>query len=471
MSKNVMVCLALGLIATGTMPSLVTGADDKVDAYVADQMAEQKIPGLALLVTKDGNTIKAQGYGLANLEHNVPVTPETIFQSGSMGKQFTATAVMLLVEDGKLKLDDRIVTYLTDAPDSWQPITIRQLLSHTAGVGDFSPLFDLRREYSEEKLLNIIYKIPLRFTPGERWEYSNPGYITLGILIGRVTGKHYGEFLQERIFKPLGMQSTRIISEADIIPHRAAGYRLVKGELKNQTYVSASLNTTADGSLYTNILDLAKWDFVLRGEPPLKRSLLDQMWTPVMLANGQPNPVRYGFGWMTKPYRGHRVVEHGGAWQGFTTHIARFLDDDLSIVVLTNLSADSGVKPVTIVRGIAGLYVPELAPKVEPLREDAREALSKLVAERITSYLAEKGDPEDYADEAREVLFSEAAKPIRHQLAGLGPWKLFEHVQSHLEDGDKVGECVATYAGGVAVIYRFRINAQNKIAEISVDFK
>ena len=213
---------------------------DPVDAYVQAEMQKRHIPGLALLVIRDGQAIKQQGYGLANVELQVPVKPETIFQSGSMGKQFTATAVMMLVEEGKVSLDDPLTKFFPEAPAAWKNVKVRHLLSHTGGFTDYPDKFDFRRDYTEDDLLKIVEALPLSFPPGSKWAYSNLGYLTLGILIHRVTGQFYGDFLHDRIFQPLGMQ-TRIISEADIIPNRAAGYRLVKGELKNQEWVSPTL--------------------------------------------------------------------------------------------------------------------------------------------------------------------------------------------------------------------------------------
>ena len=246
--------------------------NDKVDQYVQGEMAKRKIPGLALLVSQHGKIIRAQGYGFSNVELQVLVKPETIFQSGSIGKQFTATAVMMLVEEGKLDLDDPLTKYFTEAPAAWKQVTIRELLSHTAGFGDYPKKFDFRRDYTEDELLKIVQGIPLAYPPGNKWDYSNLGYLTLGVLIHRVSGKFYGDFLQERVFQPLGMTTTRIINEADIIPNRSAGYRLVKGELKNQEWVSPTLNTTADGALYFSILDLAKWDAALYTDKLLKKS-------------------------------------------------------------------------------------------------------------------------------------------------------------------------------------------------------
>jgi CubicO group peptidase (beta-lactamase class C family) len=345
--------------------TLAGAPTDKVDDVISAEMAKQHIPGLALSVIRDGAVIKAQGYGLANVELDVPVKPETIFQTGSVGKQFTATAVMMIVEEGKVSLDDPISKYLPGTPASWSAIRVRHLLSHTSGVPDYETdslkkgkeaFIDLRKDYTEDELLRKFETLPLEFAPGEKHSYSNTGYVLLGILIHKVTGKFYGDFLQERIFRPLGMSATRIISEADIIPNRSSGYRLVKGELKNQEWVSPSLNTTADGALYTNVLDMAKWDAALYTEKLLKRASLDQMWTPTRLNSGKT--ADYGFGWRVRTLNGHDIVEHGGAWQGFTTHIARYVDDKLTIVILTNLDSDHS-DPTKIAHEVAAMYIPQ----------------------------------------------------------------------------------------------------------------
>jgi CubicO group peptidase (beta-lactamase class C family) len=354
----------LAVIASCTLLTCCTLAQspDPVDVYIQGEMQKRQIPGLALLVIRDGKITKSQGYGFSNVELQVPVKPETIFQSGSMGKQFTATAVMMLVEEGKLALDDPLTKFFPEAPPAWRNVKIRHLLSHTGGFTDYPDKFDFRRDYSEDELIKIVEGIALSFPPGSKWAYSNLGYLTLGVLIHRVTGQFYGDFLHDRIFQPLGM-NTRIINEADIVPNRAAGYRLVKGELKNQEWVSPTLNTTADGSLYFNIVDLAKWDAALYTEKLLKRASLEQMWTPVVLNDGKPNSDHYGFGWFIHDVHGHHIIEHGGAWQGFTTNISRYVDDKLTVVVLTNLER---ADPEDITHHVAGLYIPELTPPPKP---------------------------------------------------------------------------------------------------------
>jgi CubicO group peptidase (beta-lactamase class C family) len=263
----------------------------------------------------------------------------------------------MLVEEGKLGLDDPIGRNLPGVPESWSGITVRHLLTHTSGLADYPAGFDFRKDYTEDDLLEVIKVSKLEFAPGEKWRYSNLAYVTLGILIRRVSGKFYGDLLQERVFGPLGMSATRVISEAELVPNRAAGYVMREGKLQNQSWVSPTLNTTADGALYFTVLDMAKWDAALYGERLLKRASLEQMWTPVILKDGKPHP--YGFGWAVSSINGRRVVQHGGGWQGFLTHIARYLDDRLTVVVLTNL-ASRETRPGEIAQQVAALYVPEL---------------------------------------------------------------------------------------------------------------
>jgi CubicO group peptidase (beta-lactamase class C family) len=352
------------LCGTGAKGATTTEEErsKQADASVEAQRTAQKIPGVGLAVCRDGKVIKASGYGLANVELDVPVTPETIFQTGSVGKQFTSMAVMMLVEEGKIGLDDKLTKYIPESPAAWKDVTIRQLLTHTSGIADYGGeedsmgkgVINFRKDYTEEELVQAFAKMPMDFAPGEKWSYSNTGYVLLGVVIHRVSGKFYGDLLQERVFRPLGMKSTRIISEANIVPHRSSGYELVKGELKNQEWVSPTLNTTADGALYTNVLDLAKWDAALYTTKLVKQQSLDTIWRPVKLNSGTTYP--YGFGWSLEPQNGHRAVSHNGAWQGFTMSIARYVDERLTVIVMTNLD-ENNAKPEKIVADVAAIYL------------------------------------------------------------------------------------------------------------------
>ena len=356
-------CLAIFVANTCLAQQNDPAAARKIDRIVNQQMIANTIPGVSLAVLRKGKIILLKSYGLANVEHRVPVIPLTVFQSGSMGKQFTAAAVMILAQENKLSLEDKISKYFPDVPATWKDITIRHLLTHTSGLGDYPSEIDLKRDYTEDELFSSFKKAPLDFQPGSSWNYSNVGYVMLGILIGKITGKFYGDFIKERIFQPLQMTTARVISEADIVPNRAAGYRLVQGELKNQEWVSPSTNSTADGSLYFSILDLAKWDAALYTDGPLTQSSRDMIWTPARLNDGTTKD--YGFGWHLGEYHGHRLVFHGGAWQGFKTFIMRFLDTELTIIFLANSWETRDFK---FARGLAASFYSDFAlPEVRTI--------------------------------------------------------------------------------------------------------
>jgi CubicO group peptidase (beta-lactamase class C family) len=442
----------------------------KVDAYVRGEMQREQIPGLALGVYRDGKIVKAEGYGIANLEWDVPVKTDTIFQSGSVGKQFAATAVMMLVEEGKVGLDDPIRKYFPDAPETWKDIKIRNLLSHTSGLGEYESgsrtkpdgPFYLRLDMTEDELYKKIAAMPMDFKPGEDWSYRNTNYVLLGIIIHRVTGKFYGDYLQERIFQPLGMTSTRIISDRDIIPHRAAGYELVKGELKNQDWVSPTFNSTADGTLYFTVLDLEKWDAALYTERLLKRSSLEQMWTVMKLNNGKPNKANYGFAWEITEINGHKVIEHGGAWQGFTCNISRYVDDKLTVVVLTNLDAGHA-QPGKIAHTVAGLYVPALMPaEIKPI-EDKEPQTTQLVRTLLQEIASGKTDQDRFTAELRAKLFPEAMEGMSDYLKELGPLKSLDLIKRGDEGGQRSYQYRANYEH-MSLFLSLQLTKDNKIA-------
>jgi CubicO group peptidase (beta-lactamase class C family) len=334
-------------------------AADRVSDFVNGYLKKNAIPGCAVMVRRHGKVVLCQGYGVANIEHGVRVTPRTVFQSGSIGKQFTAMAIMMLIEEKKVALEDPISKYL-DVPENWSSIRVRHLLTHTSGLGDYPESFSLQRDYTEDEVLKMITAQRLAFAPGEKWSYSNLGYVTLGILIHKVSGEFWGDILQQRVFAPLGMKHTRVISEADIIQNRAAGYVFKNGALKNQQWVSPTVNNTADGSLYFTVEDLAKWDEALGTRKLISRASYEQMWIPVKLNNGTTAP--YGFGWrIAKTDSGHGVLKHGGAWQGFASYIVRYPDDRLTVALLCNRA---GASASYIAKCIAGFYVPSVAPRL-----------------------------------------------------------------------------------------------------------
>jgi CubicO group peptidase (beta-lactamase class C family) len=358
------VFITLGFAGTAMAESESDAQSAKVDEVVRAQMREQKIPGVALAIMRDGKIIKATGYGLASVELNVPLKPEMVFHTGSIAKAFTATAVMMLVEEGKVGLDDKIGKYLAEAPAAWNEVTVRRLLTHTSGIRDYfgedgDPSFDFRQDITEDEVVRRFAAQTMRFAPGEKWRYCNAGYVILGVMIHRVTGKFWFDFVKERIFDPLDMTSTRLIGTEDIIPNRVNGYRMVNGQWKIDSCVAPSWYTSADGSLYTNVFDMAKWDAALNTERLIKRSTLQQMWTPVKLNDGTTYP--YGFAWRIREVQGNRLIQHDGVDTAFTTRIARYVADGLSIVVLMNVGEDDeAAMPTRMTDNIAEIYIPAL---------------------------------------------------------------------------------------------------------------
>jgi D-alanyl-D-alanine carboxypeptidase len=313
-----------------------------VDDYVKKRMQEMHIPGLSLAVVKEGEIIKANGYGLANLETSTPAAPETAYKTASLSKPFIAAAILLLMQDGKIGLDDKVSKYLDGSPDTWKAITVRHLLTHTSGIvrdpSDYHP-------YSEQPITEVIksvYPVPLSFQPGGKWLYSNVGYYVLAEVITKVSGEAWNEFISERLLAPAHMTSTRITTVKDIIPHRANGYqqrdnRMIKAE--NWIAVRPS------GAFLSTALDLAKWDAFLYSDSALSASSHKLMWTPVTL--NDKASADYGFGWYVDSFLGRARIHHEGQFPGFRSDYERFPDDKLTVIVLAN-SDDASVESLAI---------------------------------------------------------------------------------------------------------------------------
>jgi len=354
-----------GFASEPTPPSAAseTPPQSAIDEYVRREMDSQHIPGLSLAVVRDGKLVAAKGYGKASVELDAPATPETLYALASVSKPVTATAIMLLVEDGKIRLDDPLTNYFSWVPKEWSEVKVRHLLTHTSGIrdhefkGDFFEFF--RQEHNQEEVVRTAFG-PLLEQPGEKYRYNNMGYRVLGMLIEKVSGQSYWDFLEQRIFHPLGMASTRNSDPQTVIPNRARGYGLSDGRLINRDPVTAS-SVFAQGALISSVLDMAKWDAALNSEVLLKKSSLEQMWTPVRLSDGTTS--NYGYGWILRPVNNHRTVAHGGDMLGFASFIWRFIDDRLTVIALSNCeTANTG----RIALGVAGLYVPALlSPEVK----------------------------------------------------------------------------------------------------------
>jgi len=438
------------------------GSDSsRLDSFVNAEMQRQKVPGVAVVVISNGQVVKSTGYGFANVELGVPTTPDTIFESGSLGKQFTAVAVMLQVEDGKLALDDPISKYLPGAPDGWRSITVRHLLTHTSGIPDYNEeTFDVRRDYSEDELAKFAFGLTPDFPPGSRWNYSNTGYVLLGIIVHKTSGHFYGDVLRDRVFAPLGMKTARIITEEDIVPHRAAGYRLVNGQLKNQEWVSPVLNTTADGSLYFNLHDLAAWDAGLRSGAILTPQSWKQILEPVRLNSGASFP--YGFGWFLDDFSGQKRQHHSGHWQGFSTYISRYLNDDLTVAVLCNLATANAS---SFVDGIAAVYNPRLATPLSAIPDQEPKTTARLMA-LLSSAAQDKLIPDQFAI-VPAGFFPNVSTRYRNLLSDLGPLFRTELLERHQLGDDVEYRYRAIYANK-SVLVRLGLTPDAKIVVLSI---
>ena len=436
-------------------------------------MTRQHIPGLEIGIYSRGRILLAKGYGLADVELNVPVTPETLMQSGSVGKQFVSAAIMMLVEEHKLSLDDSITKYFPDAPPTWKPILIKNLLSHTSGLSEYESgdrigpngPFYLRLDFAEDELMKKIYALPIEWAPGDRWGYRNTNYVVLGILIHKITGEPYQQFLHDRIFAPLGMTSTRLINDHDIIMNRSSGYQLENGQLKNQDWVSPTFNSTADGTLYFNVLDMAKWDEALYGTELLKQSSLDRIWTVYPLNDGKPNPAGYGFAWFIGAQDGHKRIEHGGAWQGFTCDISRYPDDSLTVVVLTNLDAGHS-NPEVIAHVVAGLVNPVLTvPKLEPIADNQPE-LAERVKKLLNEIVAGTDIRPETSPQLAALITPDMAKRGQQRLSKLWPGGTLTLVK-RVKGPEGGPQWVSTYRlskGDDAMLLIFGVGADTKIS-------
>jgi D-alanyl-D-alanine carboxypeptidase len=346
----------------------MTAMADHVDEFVTAQMQKRHIPGLSLAVIKDGKVVKMRGYGLASVELGVPATEDSVYQIASMTKSFTATAIMMLVEEGKVGLDDKITQYLGGLPATWSEITIRHLLTHTSGVvGEPLPwsLDTVGKFYPRDEYLKIILSAPLQFPPGTRYAYGNSDYYLLAVIIEKVSGKPYADFLSERIFKPLGMTSTRANDPWEVVRNRVNAYGWDHNLLVVPLLIHPS-QTTGSGNLLSTVADLAKFEAALARGSLLTKSSLEQMWTPAKLSNGEE--TGNGLGWTVFNFRGRRIVGHGGNTIGFASQLSRFVDDGTTIILLCNMFRGDDA-PFKLSLRLAGLFIPDLAIPARPIAD------------------------------------------------------------------------------------------------------
>lgn len=446
------------VLAAASSPAGADAVDDAARRF----LSAQHVPGLSVAVVRDGKVTKARGYGVANLEMGSPASKETVYEIGSMTKQFTAAAIMLLVEDGRVKLTDSVTQYVSSLPEAWSAVTVRQLLDHTSGIKSYTGVTDFialaRTDHTADAILKLASAHPVEFAPGEKWAYNNTGYYLAGMVVEKASGKRYWDFLRERIFQPLGMTDTRDSDPSQVIARRASGYAWVAGAYRKRDAITPTAAYSA-GGLVSTVLDMAKWDAALYSDRILKQSSRDAMWTKARLKAG--STTDYGLGWSVADTRGHRNVAHGGGTAAFSTYIARYPEDRLTVIVLTNRSgADAG----GLARRIARIYLPDLA---EPAIADNDPAATARDRRLLLETVEGRLDRSLLTPELSDRITPELLSASQAALKGLENLRNLEILARTSDGKERTVRYRARFRKGDAVLL-IRRNAEGKIAGMTV---
>ncbi len=416
------IAIALALAAaTQVLSAQPAGREDlmnKIDA-VMSEVYKPGQPGAAIIVRKSGEVIFRKGYGLADIELQIPVEPDMVFRLGSITKQFTAVSILMLAEQGKLGLQDEITKFLPDYPTQGRKITVEHLLTHTSGIQSYTDLAEWlplwRKDFTPKELIDLFKDKPMQFEPGEHWAYNNSGYILLGAIIEKVSGKTYEAFVDANIFKPLGMKQSYYGSAERIIPRRIPGYQMGQGGFVNAPYLSMT-QPYAAGSLLSTVDDLAIWNDAVFSGKLVKKEWLDKAFTPYKLKNGES--TGYGYGWFVSEYQGHRTIEHGGGINGFSTYEMALPDDGVYLAILTNSTiAARGPEPRTV--KVAGLVL--------GIPEPERKAVSLAVEDLdpLTGVYVDGRKEERYITREGDTLYSQRRGQGKFQILAASPAEFF----------------------------------------------
>ncbi len=458
-------------------PASITAQMDKI----FEKWDKPDSPGCALAVIKDGRIVYKRGIGMANLDHDVPITPATVFYMASVSKQFTAAAIALLAQQGKLSLDDEVRKYIPELPDFGTPITLRHLIHHTSGLPTW--LAGGTRLDDELELVSRLKE--LNFPPGEKYLYSNRGYMLLALIVGRVSGQSLRAFTRAEIFEPLGMKNTHFRDDhGEIVKHLAYGYEPAKGDAFRRTTFKSDI--VGAGGLLSTVEDLALWDRNFYDKRVGGSALIEQLHQRGRLNNGEE--LEYAFGLVIREYRGLPIVEHGGYYLGYRTQLMRFPEQRFSVACLCNAGTTLGEHPWQLARKVTDIYLakelkepadeetvqlsePQLASKVGLYWNRERDGFRKIFMKEGKLHLIFPGEDESYEMKAlsenrfRLVLYS--LMEVRFEPVGIGgPLRLtqttrdrnsesFEPVAQFTPTRRELYEYVGTYVSDeVDVIYR-----------------
>ena len=332
---------------------LAYGQADSTDFIVQKMMKNQRITGLSLAVIKNGTPVVNKGYGLANVELNVPVTAETVIRLGSVSKQFFTTAILKLQEEGKLSIDDSVHHFFPDAPETWKPIQVKHLMSHSSGLKREGPAYNNSVIQPDLVIVKSAYSLPLDFKTGEKYQYCNLAYFMLAEIITQVSGMPWQDYIHEKLFIPAGMKNSGMTDFYPIIPDRASGYMHKNDVLVN---ADAMYAVRPSGGFLSTSTEMIRWEKVLREKNIiLKKEDWELLWQPFIKTSDSPtSKTYYGFGWTIDELDGRKTVSHGGANIGFRSYYTRFVNDGLSIIIMTNTDE---ANPVALAMALSAYYL------------------------------------------------------------------------------------------------------------------
>jgi D-alanyl-D-alanine carboxypeptidase len=430
---------------------------DALDEMVRAQMRWQRIPGLSLAVMKDGKVVASRAYGFANLETGTAARPDSVYRIASLSKQFLAAGILVLVQDGKLRLDDPVRDHLPGTPEAWKGITIRMLLNHTSGLVRELPAFDPMKVQPDAEVLASTYALPLQFEPGTGWDYSNTNYYALAEVIRSVSDEEWGTFIGKRVLAPAGMTSTRPLTP-EIVPGRARGYDVRGGRVLN---AAEWLAVRPSGGFLSTVTDFEKWDAALYKDVPLSASTRAAMWTPAVVGN-ETRP--YGFGWFVDTLRGHRHVHHDGGVPGFVAQFHRFPDDGVSVVLMANV----GNRDITdLALQVASRWIPGLLPPPEPAIADPIPAVTGRLRSFLTALQTGTFDATLFTEQAAGFVREDLSRGFAETLREQGRLVRMELLEQKTESDLRVYRYRVTYPH-LTLFATFKLDAENRVAAWSL---
>ena len=408
--------------------------EKSVDSLVSPQFKENE-PGMSILIAKHGEIIYQKAFGSANIELNVPLQPDMIFRIGSVTKQFTAIAILQLVEQGRISLQDTIQKFIPDFPSKSYPITIENLLTHTSGIFDYSKLEDPspyidRWDFTPQFILDKIKKLPLNFEPGTKYDYSNSGYLLLGLIIEKVTGKSYHHYVEENLLKPADLRNTLYAHEHTIVPKRVTGYTRDNGFFENCDYQSMSFGFAA-GDLLSNVGDLLKWNNALLQYKLVKKETLEKAFTPFKLKDGMNS--KYGYGWFVDSLQANKCIHHEGQMSGFIAEEKYFPQEDVFVAILTNVKSGEdktyfSAERFALMNDIAFLSIGKRL-----------QMNVKLSDEILNSYV---GTYQFATSKKRILTITKKDNNLMAKISGQGSWRIvFQSATKFMFEGVDGAEC------------------------------